>query len=134
MKTLQYLIKTIVLLAIVLSCTNNSKTTQDLNSRETDLLELKNLKDKIDLLINQSVCIDNSSCGFIAFGSKACGGPKEYLVFSNAINVANLEDKVTTYNELEKTYNMKWDIISDCMFVLPPTSVECINGECTAIY
>ena len=129
MKTLQYLIKTIALLAIVLGCTNNSEASQ-----ETDLLELKDLKDEIDLLISQSICADNSACDFLAFGSKACGGPKEYLVFSNSINVADLEVKVTSYNALEKTYNMKWDIISDCMFVLPPTSVACINGECTAIY
>lgn len=129
MKTLQYLIKTIAFLAIVLSCTNNSETSQ-----ETDFLELKDLKDEIDLLISQGNCADNPACNFIAFGSKACGGPKEYLVFNNSINVTDLEDKVTNYNELEKVYNMKWDVISDCMFVLPPTSVECINGECTAIY
>ncbi|PHQ56712.1 MAG: hypothetical protein COC16_02580 [Lutibacter sp.] len=129
MKTLQYLIKTIALLAIVLGCTNNSETSQ-----ETDLLELKDLKDEIDLLISQSICADNNACDFLTFGSKACGGPKEYLVFSNSINVADLEVKVTSYNALEKIYNMKWDIVSDCMFVLPPTNVECINGECTAIY
>ena len=129
MKTFLYYIKTIALLAIVLGCTNNSETNQ-----ETDLLELNDLKDEIALLISQSVCIDSSSCDFIAFGSKACGGPKEYLVFSNSINVAELENKVTNYNNLEKAYNIKWEIISDCSAPSPPTSVECINGECTAIY
>jgi len=121
--------KTIALLAIVLGCANNTE-----NNQETDLLVLENLKVEIDLLINQGDCSVNTSCDYIAFGSKPCGGAWTYLVYSSSIDIELLKDMVAAYNEKEAAFNIKWERVSDCMAVQPPTSVECINGECTAIY
>ena len=121
--------KTIALLAIVLGCTNNSE-----NNQEADLLVLEDLKVEIDLLIHQGDCSVSIGCDYIAFGSKPCGGSWSYLVYSSSIDVELLKEKVAAYNEKEAAYNIKWGGISDCMAVLPPTSVECINGVCTAIY
>lgn len=129
MKTLKNILKTIALLAIVFSCTNNSES-----SKEDDLAELTVLQEEIKLLVDSGICTENSSCDYLAFGSKACGGPKAYLVFSNSIDVSLLQQKVATYNALENAYNQKWGIISDCSYLLPPTSVECVSGKCTAIY
>jgi hypothetical protein len=130
MKTVNLFIKTITLLAIVLGgCTNNSETTQ-----ETDLLKLKDLKDEIEQLVAAGICTEKTDCDYIAFGSKPCGGAWSYLVYSSSIDIELLKEKVATYNENEATFNIKWGTISDCMAVLPPTSVECINGECTAVY
>ena len=125
----KHILKTIALLAIVFSCSNNSEITQ-----EQEFQELNNLKNEIELLIAEETCAEDSNCDFIAFGSKPCGGPRSYLTFSTSINVELLEEKVATYNQKEFIYNNTWGIISDCMAVLPPTSVECIDGECTAIY
>lgn len=129
MKLIKNISKTIALLAIVFSCTNNSES-----SKDEDLAELTALQEEIELLVDSGVCSENSDCGSIAFGSKACGGPKTYLVFSTSINVALLQQKVATYNALDNAYNQKWGIISDCAYLLPPTSVQCINGKCTAVY
>lgn len=123
------IIKTIAILAVVFSCSTNSETTQ-----EEDLEVLTNLKNEIKLLVVENSCAENSNCDFIAFGSKPCGGPWSYLVYSTAIDVELLNEKVTTYNEMEAEYNIKWGVVSDCMFVSPPTSVECVDGKCTAIY
>ncbi|MBT8317471.1 MAG: hypothetical protein HKP59_07585 [Lutibacter sp.] len=125
----KHILKTIAILAIVFSCSSNSETTQ-----EDDLVALNNLKLEIELLIAEGTCTENESCDFIAFGSKACGGPKSYLVFNTSIDVELLNEIVSTYNEMEAEYNLKWGIISDCMFLLPPTNVECVDGQCKAIY
>ena len=129
MKLIKNISKTIALLAIVFGCTHNTEFT-----KEEDLAELTALQEEIELLVDSGVCSENSDCNYIAFGSKACGGPKTYLVFSTSINVELLQQKVATYNELENDFNKKWGIISDCSVVLPPTSVACINGKCVAVY
>ena len=43
-----------------------------------------------------------SNCDFIAFGSKACGGPKSYLVFNNSIDVDLLKEKEISEDEERK--------------------------------
>lgn len=129
MKLIKNISKTIVLLTIVFGCTSTTEL-----GKEDDLAELNNLKEEIELLVNSGVCSGNSDCDSIAFGSKACGGPKAYLAFSSSINVELLQQKVANYNALETAFNQKWGIISDCAVVMPPTSVQCINGKCTAVY
>ncbi len=129
MKTFKYLLKTIALMAIVLSCSNNSET-----SKEEDLAELNLLNNEIEQLISAGTCSENSECDYIAFGRKACGGPQSYLVFSTSLNVELLKEKVTTYNEKEAVFNEKWGIFSDCSVVSPPNSVTCVQGKCIAIY
>ncbi|WP_372767215.1 hypothetical protein [Lutibacter sp.] len=128
MKIFKNTLKTIALLAIVFSCTNNSES-----GKEEDLAELTALQEEIELLIDSGICSENASCDYIAFGSKACGGPKTYLVYSTSIDIVLLQQKAATYNALENAYNKKWGVISDCSYVLPPNEVTCINGKCTAV-
>ena len=128
MRVLKHILKTIVILATI-SCSNNSEVSQE----EGERLELDNLKEEIELLISKGTCTENTSCNFIAFGSKPCGGPWSYLVFSTSIDVGLLKEKVATYNKNEAAFNIKWNILSDCSVVLPPTQVTCVNGKCTTI-
>lgn len=129
MKIINTVIKTIALSAIVFGCTNNVES-----DKEEDLANLAALDKEIELLIDSGVCSENSDCEYIAFGSKACGGPKTYLVFSTSIDVALLQQKVATYNALENSFNQKWGIISDCSVPTPPADITCIAGKCTAVY
>ncbi len=129
MKIVKNISKTIALLAIVFGCTNNTES-----SKENDLAELTVLQEEIELLIDSGICSENSDCDYIAFGSKACGGPKSYLVFSTSIDVTLLQQKAAIYNALENAYNQKWGIISDCSVPMPPIDVTCVTGKCTAVY
>jgi len=129
MKLIKNISKTIVLLTIVFGCTSTTEL-----GKEDDLAELNTLKEEIELLVDSGICSENSDCNYIAFGSKACGGPKAYLAFSSSINVELLQQKVVTYNALETAFNQKWGIISDCSVPIPPVNVTCIAGKCTAIY
>ncbi len=129
MKLIKNISKTIVLLTIVFGCTNNTEL-----GKEEDLAVLTAMQEEIELLVDSGICSENSDCNYIAFGSKACGGPKAYLAFSSSINVELLQQKVVTYNALETAFNQKWGIISDCSVPIPPVNVTCIAGKCTAIY
>jgi hypothetical protein len=108
---------------------SNSDTNQESNVITQEMLDTK--KAEVMSLINSATC--TGACNYIAFGSKPCGGPKEYLLFSSAVNLAQLEDLVTEYNEMEHQFNIQTNAISDCAVVLPPNNIECIDGSCVII-
>lgn len=122
----------IILLSLVLQSFQCSKSD---NKSPNDITpeQLQTKKQEIVTYINSFSCSEAVGCSSIAFGEKACGGPKEYLLFSNAVNMSQIQQMVSSYNELEKQYNIQINAISDCMFLQPPTSVGCVNGVCTAI-
>ncbi|WP_157207119.1 hypothetical protein [Mariniflexile maritimum] len=103
-------------------------------SKESEQKALNNSKKAIEALAATSVCNETTTCKFIALGSKPCGGPWSYLVYSTSIDVKKLETMVETYNKSEAAFNQKWNIASDCAYAMPPTSVNCENNTCVAIY
>lgn len=111
-------------------------TCNDANSLpiEDDEKELMALRQTIEELVNTSVCHENTECRFIAFGSKACGGPKSYLIYSTSIDGEKLKTLVASYNQKDADFNRKHGIISDCAMVNPPASLGCENNICVAIY
>lgn len=109
-------------------CTDSNETPAPINSEQ-----LATKKQEIQNYISSFSCSAASGCGSIAFGSKACGGPRTYLLFSNEINRTTLEKMVKKYNEMDQAYNIQTNAISDCMAIMPPTEVQCVNGVCTVI-
>jgi len=95
--------------------------------------QLETKKQEIQNYINSFNCSESMGCGFIAFGSKPCGGPRTYLLFSNSVNLTHLQEMVKNYNEMDELHNIQTNAISDCMYALPPTEVKCVNGVCTII-
>jgi hypothetical protein len=121
----------IVALSLLLQsfqCTDSNDSSDLINSAQ---LETK--KQEIQTYINSFSCSESVGCNYIAFGSKPCGGPLSYLVFSNSVNLTKLQEMVKNYNEMNKQYNIQTNAISDCMVVLPPTEIKCVNGVCTII-
>ena len=76
--------------------TNPSQKTADLVAKKQQILDY----------INSFPC-STSGCNTIAFGDKPCGGSREYLVFSNDVNLATLQQMVTDYNEMDKQNNLQ---------------------------
>lgn len=121
----------ILVLSILLQsfqCTDADNASDNVTSAqlETKKLEIQNY-------IKSFGCSESAGCSFIAFGTKPCGGPWSYIVFSNNVNLTKLEEMVKDYNEMNKLYNIQTGVASDCMFVLPPTEVKCVNGVCAII-
>ena len=101
---------------------------------EEEQVELNNLKSEIEDLANTSVCNETSECKSIGLGSKPCGGPWSYLIYSTSIDTEQLAQMVANYNQLEAEFNTRWGMVSDCAIVNPPLSVNCENNTCVAVY
>lgn len=104
------------------------------HSKTNDEQELQQLMVKIKALAETSKCGDNAEILSIAVGEKACGGPKIYVPYTSSINVDEFKTLVAKYTALEKTYNNKWNIVSDCALAQPPKSVTCQNGKLIVQY
>lgn len=98
-----------------------------------DLVTLEQERQLILDYIATFSCSAATICNSIAFGSKACGGPQEYLVYPSTVDLEYLTEKVTNYNMMENSYNVKYNIVSDCMAVLPPENIGCVDGVCTIL-
>ncbi|RXJ52257.1 hypothetical protein [Gelidibacter gilvus] len=107
---------------------------QDDRSCEDYVSKLEDIRTKIETLVETSECNKDLECHFLAFGSKPCGGPWSYLVYSTAIDTLELRSLVDAYNKMEQEYNVACQQYSDCMFVSPPLRLECENNKCIAIY
>lgn len=115
---------------LVFKCGDND----NIKDQDVEMKELGTLAKEIKTLADSSVCSSEFTCDFIGFGSKPCGGHWEYILYSSSIDVDAFLAKVKSYNELEKEYNIKYDVASDCMFVMPPDDTTCENGKCIAVY
>ena len=93
---------------------------------------LEDLEQLIIDEIGQASAADVSECRSIAFGSKPCGGPWSYLVYSTSESDEDrLIDLVGSYNDLEKQVNEAEGRASDCSFVSKP-ELDFDNGRCIA--
>lgn len=79
-------------------------------------------------------CTNSENWTFIAVGSKGCGGPFSYLAYPLSIDTISFLEKVSYFTSEQEKYNAKWNPISNCLAVQPPTDVVCTDGKPTFIY
>jgi hypothetical protein len=104
------------------------------NVQQEELSLLNQQKFEIEQMANSIPCTELTICDYVAFGSKPCGGPWTYLAYNTEIDEDLFLNKVASYNAREANYNSKWNIPSDCSVATPPIIVNCVDGECTAIF
>ena len=104
------------------------------NSCEDRSAYLLLLKNDIETLAGTSECGADFECRYVAFGSKPCGGPWEYLIYSTSIDTLTLTSLVMEYNQLEANYNLNCEVFSDCSTPIPPIGFDCDNNHCIPIY
>lgn len=104
----------------------SGQNTVTLSQLEAQLSEIRNFAGKGN-------CSQNGQCSYLPIGSKACGGPMGYIVFSNSIDVAALKKMVDKYTADQRTYNIENNVISDCSIANPPETVGCVDGNCVEI-
>lgn len=94
--------------------------------------KLTRLSKEIEEYAKNKACSGGDNCRTMAMGSKPCGGPTSYIIYSlSKTDEKQLSDKVKQYTDLEKELNIKYNRMSDCSLLMPPT-VECLNGVCTS--
>ncbi len=129
MKKTYFLLFVICSLFMAFQCEDDSNLIME-DEQKALMVSKKIIED----LAATSVCNENTKCKFIAFGSKPCGGPWSYLIYSTSIDVEKLENMVATYNANEADFNQKWGVVSDCSAALPPRSINCENNTCIPVY
>ena len=59
-------------------------------------------------------------CRYAGLGSKPCGGPWVYIVYSaSSTDSTALTERLTAYNAFEDEMNERYLYISDCMYDTP---------------
>ena len=93
--------------------------------------KLSRLRNEINNLLDETGNI--SSCRAVAFGSKPCGGPWEYLVYSNTATETEIFlNKVVNYNKLESDLNIQDNAMSDCAHIQEP-KLTVLDGKCVSL-
>ncbi|RNA63897.1 hypothetical protein D1631_16090 [Chryseobacterium nematophagum] len=104
----------------------------DESSKKYDEAQLDKLKASIEGEISKEKCTNATQWTFAPMGAKSCGGPQLYIAYPKD-KEATILPKINDYTEKIKTFNDKYDIVSDCIMVMPPTSIKCKNGKAELI-
>lgn len=131
MKNVSFYLCLVALSFLLLATTCDEDTVPSCENRLESLAELG---ERIEELVSASQCGDLFECRSIAFGSKPCGGPWRYIVYSTSIDTLLLQELVEEYNLIEDTYNRECDTVSDCSVAIPPIAFECEDNTCTPVF
>ena len=102
-------------------------------NQEDDLVMLQELFTEFAAIANEP-CTDAEVWEFVAYGSKACGGPQGYIAYPTTIDVEDFLILVENYTAEEAIYNSNYDIVSTCDFAIPPVDVICENELPVLVY
>jgi hypothetical protein len=92
--------------------------------------ELARLRSEITALVGPARCSNLVNCRIAALGVDACGGPKEYLVYSwRSTDQAALDIKIAEYNLAQEDVRKKDKGAGACT-ALPQPVAACLNGRC----
>ena len=100
--------------------------------QKTDWGQIVALEDQAKALVKAEGCGSAEQCRTAPVGSKACGGPRYYLVYcSQTTDSAALFQKLDAVARAERAYNKRYNIASTCEFRMPP-AVALSGGSCQA--
>lgn len=100
----------------------------DGDSKTYQLEEIEELYNEIVALSESVPCTNSAEWKFTPMGSKACGGPTQYIAYHQSIETDFL-DLVSQYTQLQAAYNEKYNIVSDCSLLVAPRNVICEGGK-----
>lgn len=101
----------------------------EVTDEEVDKQRLASLYRNIVDYIGTPACHEDD-CRYIGVGSKPCGGPWHYLIYSaSTVNEEYLQTLVDVHAAFENYMNHRYGYLSDCSVPMPP-AVECHDGMC----
>jgi hypothetical protein len=84
-------------------------------------------------LVRTDGCDAASGCATAPLGERACGGPREYLVYCRAgTDSAALFGKLAELARAERAWNERRGAVSTCEMRLPPAT-ELVGQRCQAV-
>ncbi len=96
--------------------------------------ELEGLSNGLKAIANVSLnCKKSKECVSVPFGSKACGGPLDYVYVSkSAKNFSIVSAIAKRVTEVQKQANKESGAISNCAMTMP-SKVECSENTCKEV-
>jgi hypothetical protein len=100
--------------------------------QKTDWAQIVALEDQAKALVKADGCASAGQCRTAPVGSRACGGPRYYLVYcSLTTDSAALYRKLDAVAAAEREFNTRYQLASTCEFRMPP-NVGLAGGSCQA--
>ncbi|NOU53028.1 hypothetical protein HG263_21230 [Pseudoalteromonas sp. JBTF-M23] len=100
---------------------------------EVSLQDIEQLHNQLKTLTQDVSCDTTMQCQVEAVGSRACGGPSSYIVYSNKSanpdTIKQIASKITLF---ESTYNAKNKMMSICQHLTKP-STQCVENKCVKL-
>jgi hypothetical protein len=91
--------------------------------KKADWAQIVALENEAKALVKTGGCSSPAQCRTAPVGSKACGGPRYYLVYcSLTTDSASLFRKLDAIAAGEREYNTRYQMVSTCELRLPPTA------------
>lgn len=94
---------------------------------------LNSLRADMSSIEKSNECDTNAQCKVIAAGSRACGGPSHYMLYSTKNTsdekAKSIADKLTKY---ESIYNAQTGMQSICAMLTKPVT-QCMNTKCVTL-
>jgi hypothetical protein len=130
------------ILLVVAACTQGSPGTVPVGpggdkviftgDQKADWAQIVALEDQAKALVKTGGCASAGQCRTAPVGSRACGGPRYYLVYcAVTTDSAALFRKLDAVAAAERQYNTRYQIVSTCEFRMPPT-VALSGSSCQA--
>jgi hypothetical protein len=100
--------------------------------QKADWAQIVELENQAKVLLKTNGCSSAAQCRTAPVGSRACGGPRYYLVYcSQTTDSAALFQKLDDVAQAEREYNTRYNMVSTCEFRMPP-AVALSGGSCQA--
>ena len=104
----------------------------DQRTEEGDRVQLAEMRREIDALIGNAAGASIEDCRYSSLGSKPCGGPWEYVIYSaSSTDSTALAERLTAYNGFEAEMNELYGYASDCSVPNEPV-LAYRDGRCVA--
>ncbi len=102
-------------------------------SRRCDPSDIAELENEARALVVAEGCTDVSQCRTASVGVRACGGPRDYVVYcAQSTDEQALLRTLTRLTRREEQFNRQCDVFSTCIFIAPP-EVELVEGVCRRV-
>ena len=132
-----------VSIAVLASCSSQNSGTPPLDGsrdqfpggsaeQNADWAKIVAMEDQAKAIVHTDGCASEGDCKTAPVGSRACGGPRYYLVYcSRTTDEAALNRKLADVSAAERAFNIKYKLASTCEFRMPPATAL-VAGACSA--
>ncbi len=133
---MRYLVAAALIAVSLLACGGSGPVAGDATdgqqTEEGDRAQLAEMRREIDALVGDAVGSSIEDCRYSGLGSKPCGGPWEFVIYSaSSTDSTAPAEQLTAYNAFEAEMNERYGYISECSVPNEPV-LAYRDGRCVA--